>query len=275
MAKKKKQIDAKTKIVVIGSGNLAWHIVSHLSFFKRFDILVYGRHLSENLKQLQKEFKISITSHWSQIPGTADVYFICTGDKAISEVADKLKKLKPEGLVLHTSGTSSLVSVSKVSKNTGVFYPLQTFSFGKSVNWTEVPIFIEAANIKSLVMLEKLGHVFSPTVVKLNSEQRLKLHLAAVIAGNFSNAMYASSYAFLAEELDKSFFNHLTPLILQTAKKVKANEPSSVQTGPAVRKDKSTQKKHLSLLKDHSELKKIYKTLSKLIVRQQKANAKL
>ncbi len=266
---------AKTKIVVIGSGNLAWHIVSHLSFFKRFDILVYGRNTSVHLKQIKKEFKVSTTSAWNDIPNDADVYFICTGDKAITEAALKLKKIKAEGLVLHTSGTADITSISKASKNTGVFYPLQTFSFGLSVNWADVPVFIEASNPRSLLALEKMGKVFSKTVVKLNSTQRLKLHLAAVIAGNFSNAMYTSSYSYLAGELNKNFFGYLFPLILQTAKKIKTSEPSKVQTGPAVRKDKLTQKKHIALLKKNPDLKKLYKSLSKLIVKQQKPNVKL
>ncbi|MGZ3931104.1 MAG: Rossmann-like and DUF2520 domain-containing protein, partial [Bacteroidia bacterium] len=264
-----------TRLVVIGSGNLAWHIVSHLSFFRRFEILVYSRTLSPHLIQLEKEFKISITTHWNQVPADADYYFICTGDEAIKQVALKFKKLKTQGLVLHTSGTSALSVVSKASKHYGVFYPLQTFTFGKSVNWSEVPLFIEANTTKALFNLERLANLFSKTVVHMSSPDRLKLHLAAVIAGNFSNAMYASARAYLSSELDEKQFDYLIPLILQTAKKIRSAEPALVQTGPAARKDKHTQKKHIELLKRHVELKKIYKSISKLIAKQQKTNVKL
>lgn len=267
--------NTKTKLVVIGSGNLAWHIVSHLSFFRRFEILVYSRTLSPHLIQLEKEFKISITTHWNQIPASADYYFICTGDAAIPQVAAKLKKTKVQGLVLHTSGTTSLSAVSKASKNHGVFYPLQTFSFGKSVNWWEAPVFIEANNTTALFNLERLAKMFTKTVVHMSSSERLKLHLAAVIAGNFSNAMYAAAYSYLDKELNEKHFEYLVPLILQTAKKVRSVKPAQAQTGPAARKDKQTQKKHLALLKQDSDLKKLYRTISKLIVKQQKTNAKL
>jgi len=111
-------------------------------------------------------------------------------------------------------------------------------------------------------------------VVKLNSTNRLKLHLAAVIAGNFSNAMYASAYSFLDKELNKSYFKYLGPLINTTAKKAVFGNPSLVQTGPAVRKDKKTLQKHNALLKKHSELKRTYKSISRLIAKQQ-INAKL
>lgn len=266
---------SRIKIVVIGSGNLAWHIVSHLSFFKRFEILVYNHTSSANLKSLQKEFKVGITSDWKKVPDNAGFYFICTNDGSIKTISSELKKLKTNGLVLHTSGTSPLSSISSASKNTGVFYPLQTFSFGQSVNWWEVPVFIEASNARSLEQLNRLAGLFSNSVVKLNSEQRIKLHLAAVVAGNFSNAMYAAAYLFLEKELDKGFFNYLIPLITKTAKKTRSVEPLKAQTGPAARKDKGTQKKHLQLLKKHPDLKKLYKSISKLIIKQQKNNAKL
>jgi predicted short-subunit dehydrogenase-like oxidoreductase (DUF2520 family) len=266
----------KIKVLVIGSGNIAWHIVSHLCFFKRFEITVYNRTLSPNLKQLQKEFKVGIVSDWKKIDKESDIFFICTSDSVIESIAQKIKKLKTKGLVIHTSGTIPLKDISKASKNTAVFYPLQTFTFGQSVNWLEVPVYIEASNTRALEYLESFAGIFSNTVVKLNSAERLKLHLAAVIAGNFSNAMYTAAYNYLdAELINTDYFDHLIPLITRTAKKVRSVKPVLAQTGPAVRGDKKTQKLHLQVLKKHPELKKIYKSLSKLIEKQQKDNAKL
>lgn len=265
----------KIKILVIGSGNIAWHIVSHLSFFKRFEITVINRRPSPHLKQLHKEFKIKAITDWKKADSDTDVFFICSGDSSIQQIAGKIKKMLTKGLVLHTSGTTPLVDIQSASKNTGVFYPLQTFTFGQSVLWQEVPVFIEASNKKSMDYLTRLANLFSKTVIKSNSENRLKLHLAAVIAGNFSNAMYASAYSYLENNLNKSYFNYLCPLINVTAKKAIFGNPSLVQTGPAARNDKKTQQKHLALLKKAPELKRIYKSISKLITRQQKNHVKL
>lgn len=265
----------KIKVLVIGSGNIGWHIVSHLSFFKRFDITVYNRTLTPNLKQLQKEFKVSIVTDWKKINKETELFFICTSDAAIKPIASQIKKLKSKGFAIHTSGTAPLKAISIASKNIGVFYPLQTFTFGQSVFWPEVPIFVEASDSKALHFMDSFGKLFSNTVVKLNSEQRLKLHLAAVIAGNFSNAMYAAANDFIDKELGKDYFNYLIPLIVKTAKKTRSVTPVKAQTGPAARGDKNTQKQHLQLLKKYPDLKKIYKSLSKLIEKQQKGNAKL
>lgn len=265
----------KIRILIIGSGNISWHVVSHLSFFKRFEITVYNHTSTLRLIQLQKEFKIKILSDWKRVNNETDVFFICTGDGSIKQVAAKIKKLKTKGLVLHTSGTTPLEDLKGISKNTGVFYPLQTFTFGQSILWQEVPVFIEASNKKSLEYLSSLAGLFTKTIVKSNSENRLKLHLAAVIAGNFSNAMYASAYSYLSIELNKTYFKYLCPLINLTAKKAIFGNPSLVQTGPAARNDKKTQRKHLLLLKKQPDLKRIYKSISKLILHQQKNNVKL
>lgn len=265
----------KIKVLIIGSGNIAWHIVSHLSFFKRFELTVYSRTPGEHLKQLQKEFKTKIITDWKKVDKDFDMFFICTSDSSIDQVAQKIKKLKTKKVVIHTSGTVPLKEISKASKNTGVFYQLQTFTYGQSVNWLEVPIFIEASNERTLDYLESFAGIFSNTVVKLNSDQRLKLHMAAVIAGNFSNAMYAAAYQYLdAELINTDYFNYLLPLITSTAKKVRSVNPVQAQTGPAARGDKKTQKQHLDLLKKYPDLKKIYKSLSKLIEKQQREHAK-
>ncbi len=267
--------DNKINILIIGSGNIAWHIVSHLCFFKRFKLTVYNRTTGTRLNQLKKEFKVEITSDWKIVKADYDLIFICSGDSSIKPIALKLKKLKSKALVLHTSGTTPLTDLNEASKNTGVFYPLQTFTFGQSVNWSEVPVFIEASNKHALQFLSSFSGLFTKSVIKLNSQDRLKLHLAAVIAGNFSNAMYASAFEFLSKELNKNYFAYLAPLITTTVRKAIYNNPASVQTGPAARNDKKTIAKHLVLLKKQSELKRTYKTISKLIVKQQKSNAKL
>ena len=267
--------NTKIKVLIIGSGNMAWHIVSHLSFFKRFDITVYNRSLTPHLKQLHKEFKVAIVADWKKIDKNPDLFFICTSDSAIPAMVSKIKKLKTKALVVHTSGTAPLNEITGASKNTGVFYPLQTFTFGQSVNWLEVPVFIEANNTKAFDYLKSFAGIFSNTVVKLNSVQRLKLHLAAVIAGNFSNAMYSAAYKFANTELGEEYFNYLLPLIIKTSKKLRSVNPIAAQTGPAARGDKKTLKQHMQLLKKYPDLKKIYKSVSKLIEKQQKTNAKL
>jgi predicted short-subunit dehydrogenase-like oxidoreductase (DUF2520 family) len=150
------------------------------------------------------------------------------------------------------------------SANYGVLYPLQTFSFGKTVDFSQVPIAVEASSPEIAKQLEALAHKLSPKIVQMSSEQRLVLHIAAVFACNFSNHVFA-----IAQELLESKdipFDYLRPLISETAAKVQQALPSEVQTGPAIRKDEKILQKHLDFLKDQPQLQEIYRLLSQSIV---------
>ena len=146
--------------------------------------------------------------------------------------------------------------------NYGVFYPLQTFSKSRDIDFSTIPVCIEANTEKNYTLLNKLGNALSNDVRAVSSSQRKGLHLAAVFVCNFVNHLYAMG-ANVCKENDLPF-EVLKPLILETANKVMGLHPSEAQTGPAKRNDKKTMKNHLKAL-DNKEHKKIYKLLSKAI----------
>ena len=146
-----------------------------------------------------------------------------------------------------------------------MFYPLQTFSKQTEVNFKEIPICIETSVAKDLPVLKQLAHSISEKVFEISSEQRKKLHLAAVFACNFSNYMYS-----IAEDLcnqNEVPFEVLSALIKETAQKATLNSPKSVQTGPAKRNDQATIKQHLAQL-NNADYKEIYKLLTQSIIQQ-------
>ena len=130
----------------------------------------------------------------------------------------------------------------------GVFYPLQTFSKNREVNFNNIPICVEATEPRDLKLLMNLGKSLSEKVVEVNSEERSKLHLAAVFVNNFVNHLYAIGDDILSN--NELSFDLLHPLIEETANKIKILAPSQVQTGPARRGDQKTIEKHLHLLKE-------------------------
>jgi len=100
--------------------------------------------------------------------------------------------------------------------------------------------------------------------MKLDSEKRKVLHIAAVFACNFTNYLYTLSEQILLKEgLD---FNLMRPMILETAEKAQQFSPADAQTGPGVRNDAETMKKHLDYLKNDPELHELYLKLSQGIV---------
>ena len=97
----------------------------------------------------------------------------------------------------------------------------------------------------------------------VDSKQREKLHIAAVISCNFTNHMLTISEIVKGSELE---FDLLKPLIKETLEKALSNSPKNVQTGPAFRKDLEIVQKHINLLSYDDKLKKLYSLISKHII---------
>ncbi|MDE7149531.1 MAG: DUF2520 domain-containing protein, partial [Bacteroidales bacterium] len=150
----------------------------------------------------------------------------------------------------------------------GVFYCLQTFSPGDEIDFRQVPVCVEASDAATASLLESVAGSLSANVRRVDSRQRLGLHLAAVFASNYSNLMYTAAERVLqACGLEISL---LQPIIEQTAVKLRRMPPLKAQTGPALRRDDSTLEKHRQLLADLSlpdDYRRLYDELAALIRR--------
>jgi len=242
-------------VIIIGTGNVAQNFFE--AFCKVSSITVTAVFGRSSAALAFFENRTQTLTDYSEIP-QADVYLIAVKDDAILEVARKLPK---QGFVAHTSGGLGMSELLPL-KNRGVFYPLQTFTKNKILGFSSIPICVEATTKSGLKLLENLGEKISTKVVLINSEQRAKLHLAAVFANNFTNYLYSIG-AQICEEASVDF-ELLAPLIKETACKIEAITPLEVQTGPAIRGDQKTMDTHLQLLENASQ-KELYKLVSKAI----------
>lgn len=242
-------------VVILGTGNLAKHVFGAFSNSEKVQVVqVVGRN-QESLKDFAAH---TTTSDDFYSISDADVYVIAVKDDAIAEVSSYLKNKK--GIVVHTSGAVKMSAIEP--ENRGVFYPLQTFTKGKEVDFSSIPICIQASIPESMETLRILANSISEKVHEIDSEQRKKLHLAAVFVNNFTNYLYG-----IGEEicLDEGLpFDLLQPLIRETAEKVQTLAPKDAQTGPARRNDKKSMESHLELLKNEKHIA-IYKLLSEAI----------
>lgn len=244
------------KVVLIGSGNVAQHLIQVFLQAKEVALVQAVARNPSPLVALLPEDKI--TNDYQKIT-EADVYIIAVSDDAIAEVAAQLPF--NDRLVVHTSGSSD-ISVLQDNNKKGVFYPLQTFTKGKKIEFSSIPICIEAENEIDYQLLETLGHSISQKVVSITSEQRKSLHVAAVFVCNFVNHMYHIGHEIC--EKHNIPFEVLHPLIQETARKIESLAPSAAQTGPAVRNDIQTIEKHLDFI-ENPEYKTIYQLLTQSI----------
>lgn len=243
------------KIVIIGSGNVAYHLAKA---FKENNIAVsqiFGRN-ENDLKAISGELSIPFST---QNLDDADLYLISVSDSSIDEVSKKIKK--ENVLVAHTSGSVSRDTLTGNYRKS-VFYPLQTFSKSKNLNYSEIPFFIDAENEEDKIILKNLAEKISPKVLFADDQKRKYIHLTAVFACNFVNHLFAR-----AKEISDSQnipFEYFLPLINETTQKIQKLEPKAAQTGPAIRNDEKVLKLHEELISD-DELLKIYKTMNESI----------
>jgi predicted short-subunit dehydrogenase-like oxidoreductase (DUF2520 family) len=171
---------------------------------------------------------------------------------------------------MHTSGSTGLEDLGDRAHESAVFYPLQTFSKNDVINWKEVPIIIEADNESTRQRVFAFAKIFSTKILFADYKKRLKIHLAAVMVNNFTNAFYNAALELLNDKKNDAYNIQLfLPLITQTTKKLKIINPHEAQTGPAKRGDALVIDKHLEILDKHNDLRKIYKLMTKLIEKQQ------
>ncbi|MDR2249595.1 F420-dependent NADP oxidoreductase [Acinetobacter sp.] len=248
------------KISLLGSGRVAFHLAKVLLAKGHHITQVYARDFEKTQKFADKiQAKAYRSLHEFE---TSDLIILAVSDSAIADLVMQVHQLFPETLIVHTSGSTDIEVISHAHKKAGVFYPLQTFSLERDVDWQVTPLFVEAANKDDLAMLFNLANSLSNRVYQYTSKQRLTLHLAAVFACNFSNYCFDMAKQVVdAEQVD---FSLLYPLMVETAKKATENDPKQMQTGPAVRGDQNILAMHQGLLAQagRDDLKQVYQLLS-------------
>ncbi|MEQ8218817.1 MAG: DUF2520 domain-containing protein [Arenibacter sp.] len=243
-------------IVLLGTGNVAKHLFNAFLGVNEINVLqVIGRN-EGHLAHFKD--KVPTGTDFSQI-ADADIYIMAVSDDAIALVATFLKEKK--GLVVHTSGSVPIKTLKGLN-NTGVFYPLQTFSEGKTIDFKNVPICLEAEFKGDMDKLKKLAGLIALEVHEITSDQRKSLHLAAVFVNNFTNYLFTIGHDICTEH--NMPFSMLSPLIKETINKLDYLDPFDAQTGPAKRNDVKTMESHLNQLKNKN-YQDIYSLLSKLI----------
>jgi predicted short-subunit dehydrogenase-like oxidoreductase (DUF2520 family) len=244
------------KVTIIGSGNIAQHLISAFVKSNAVEIVqVYSRK-KKGIPTLPDFGKI--TDNFDDL-AEADLYIIAVSDNAIAEVAAKLPF--KNRLVVHTSGSFPLDGLHENNRRC-VFYPLQTFTKGKEVDFANVPVCLETEFGYDYITLDTVAKSISEKVFPINTEQRKSLHVSAVFVSNFVNHLYEIGNQICLE--NQLPFDILKPLIAETAEKVMTLSPLEAQTGPAKRNDSNTINTHLEFLTDENQ-KNIYRLLTQSI----------
>ena len=219
-------------IAIIGKGNLGTHLYHGLQ--PHAQVQWYGREFPANLQ--------------------ADLVLVAVPDSEVPSVCASLQGT----LVAHTAGAVSL----QPGIHSGVFYPLYSFSKGQTVQWSEVPVLVEANREEDEAVLKELAHRLTKKTYSISTAQRQHLHAAAVMVNNFTNHLYTLASEHCAEK--SVSFEVLHPIMKQGPEKAISSSPKEAQTGPARRGDQQTMEQHQRTITDPA-VKELYQLLSKSI----------
>lgn len=258
------------KIVIIGAGRMAVNL-SMAIYLQGYEIIeVCNRTESKGLF-VAKQVNARYVPEPEMLASDADLYILAVSDTAIPLMLDRIRT--SNHLIVHTSGSVDMDVLQCVSTNYGVFYSPQTFTTQTLVNFSTVPICIEASSDENQSLLKSFAGSLSQKVYSIDSDQRKVVHLAAVFAGNFTNFLYSVSQVLLQEK--EMNLEILAPIINQTAFNISSNDVFKMQTGPAVREDWGTIQNQLKLLSSHPDFAEIYDLITKKIIQRKKYHDQL
>jgi predicted short-subunit dehydrogenase-like oxidoreductase (DUF2520 family) len=244
------------EVVILGTGNVGQVLGTLIKNAGHRIVQVYGR-TPDKATQLASELGSAPACSFSAIAKDAQLYLVALADTATAALHENWHTNK--GLVVHTAGSVPLEVLKDVSNNYGVLYPLQSLR-APHIPEAGIPLLVDANTPDDLALLTDFAGTISPVVRHCSDEDRLHLHLSAVLVNNFTNHLYK-----LAEEYCHQHglhFELLYPLILETANRATRISPSEAQTGPANRNDMNTINRHLEQLKSNPPLAALYQMLS-------------
>ena len=256
----------RPSVVIVGAGNLAYHLAINLQQSK-VPLLQVCNRSRRGLAKIKKDTGIETASSLKKINREAHIYIIAVSDDAIKETASSIAHLIPaDAIIAHTSGSQSIDVLSGIGPQLayGSFYPLQSFKKERKLDFSVVPIFLSSNAKKTIKKLSVVAKEISHEVLTIPDEERAKLHVPAVYVNNFVNHMYTAAIDYCSKEGLK--IESLHPLMKETLDRIlDHNKPQAMQTGPAIRGDKETIKNHRKLLKDHPDQLPLYNYLTKAI----------
>ena len=256
-------METNSRIVLVGAGNMGTVMAYALKEGGNAPVAVWSRTI-ESASLLGERVGCAFTDDLASLPA-ADIVVISVVDNALRDVAAAVAAKYPDALLLHTAGSIPMDALREAGAvRYGVLYPMQTVNKNSVVPLEDVTTFIEGCDDAATAQIRELAAIMSRKVVYATSEQRSALHVAAVFACNFSNAVYNMAYELM--QRCGLPFDAMLPLIDEAARKMHRMSPPEAQTGPARRGDENVMNVHKAMLDD--ELADIYDTLSRYIMKR-------
>lgn len=244
------------KISIVGAGKVAYSLVKALLDAGINVTSIYSRR-KEPSEKLAARFNIPLYGDsLSAIDSSSDIFFLAVPDSEIENAAYVLSNAKLDFnkcLFVHLSGSQD-ISRLKLLKSKGAsiasFHIMQTFPSCEVVELRDHFAAIETDNSTTEKCLFDLALKLKLKPFHISSEKKVFYHLTGVWASNFliANLFNAFQVFQTAKISEVDFLQIVKPIIDSTFDNVLKNGISSSLSGPVIRGDLETIKKHVSAL---------------------------
>lgn len=260
-------MSAERDIVLVGTGNVAWHLARVLA--PRIKAIV--SRTPAHAKALADEAGIPCSGGLADVASFGPaVVIVSIADKALGEAVEAIGALPGDPLVVHTSGTLAKEMLTPLSRRTGILYPLQTFTRGVETKLDDVPVFVECADAADYPLIEEIAGAISGVVHRADATTRPLLHIAGVFTSNFVNILLEIAGDVLAR--GGYPLSCVRPLAEATVRKAFELSPHLAQTGPALRGDGEVMRRQAAALDPQQA--DVYRLLSDYIIRSHNVEVK-
>ena len=136
------------QIVLIGAGRLATNLAVALHQVGHDIVAVYSRTM-QSAQELAQRVGACPTDRIDKLPVRADAFILSVSDNALEDIARQVVKGREEQIFFHTAGSMS-IDVLAHARHYGVFYPMQSFSKERLVDFSVIPLFVEGSDDQTL-----------------------------------------------------------------------------------------------------------------------------
>jgi predicted short-subunit dehydrogenase-like oxidoreductase (DUF2520 family) len=259
---------AKPRIAIIGAGNLGTALAISLSSAGYAIDAVVSR--PGSLDRTRAPAKRVAARALSSLPDLdADLVWFCVPDSEIARAGSRVAKMKVSWkgkVALHSSGaltSDELYVLRQKGAAVASVHPLMTFVRGARPSLIGVPFAIEG-DPRAVRLARDVVRVLGGQPYPIRKQDKAAYHAWGTFASPLFTALLATTehVARLAGISPKSAKRRMIPILLQTLVNYAAFDAEQAFSGPIIRGDVETVKRHLRVLRKVPAASEVYKALA-------------
>jgi predicted short-subunit dehydrogenase-like oxidoreductase (DUF2520 family) len=237
------------RLGILGGGRAAW---AYGSAWARIGWPITGVWLRPESGSRLPELLAAPRRPIAELAAESEILLVAVSDRAIDEVSARVPPT--EAIVFHASGALP-------SPPDGFsLHPLKSLPpVGEEVDLRDALLVFEGAHRKTAKLI---AAAIDARFAEVSAGQKPLYHAAAVFGSNYVAVMLDIAEAMMRKSGIDDARPHLVALARSAVRNWELHDDAGRFTGPAVRRDEETLRRHLDALAGHVQVADIYKLLA-------------